>query len=154
MRSVIVTKDLSMIIYGRDAKIGPRSLKSLFSGRSMGTSNRSSAIYELSLKCANKAGSPGVQRRQRRVLDTSTTYVRGEENLKNWRPRGDSLIFDHQWELEKLTRIEMVERVRYLLLLRERLGLDELLTSKNEKNVCNIIARDGELVTLDDNLNW
>ena len=39
-----------------------------------------------------------------RVLDTSTTYVRGEENLVGWRPRGDSLIFDHQWELEKITR--------------------------------------------------
>jgi kinesin family member 1 len=161
LRPVIITKDLSMVIYGRDARIGPRSLKSLFSGRS-GTTNRSSAIYELSLKCANKAGSPGkywiclekqndykliltgVQRRQRRVLDTSTTYVRGEENLKNWRPRGDSLIFDHQWELEKLTRLEMVERVRYLLLLRERLGLDELQNSKNDKNVNNMIARDAD----------
>ena len=58
LRPVIITKDLSMVIYGRDARIGPRSLKSLFSGRS-GTTNRSSAIYELSLKCANKAGSPG-----------------------------------------------------------------------------------------------
>jgi kinesin family member 1 len=75
--------------------------------------------------------------------------VRGEENLKNWRPRGDSLIFDHQWELEKLTRLEMVERVRYLLLLRERLGLDELQNSKNDKNVSNMIARDVDS-TLDD----
>lgn len=91
----------------------------------------------------------GVQRRQRRVLDTSTTYVRGEENLKNWRPRGDSLIFDHQWELEKLTRLEMVERVRYFLLLRERLGLDELENSKNDKNVSNMIARDGD-TTIDE----
>ena len=30
------------------------------------------------------------------MLDTSSTYVRGEENLLGWRPRGDSLIFDHQ----------------------------------------------------------
>lgn len=68
----------------------------------------------------------GVQRRQRRVLDTSSTYVRGEENLHGWRPRGDSLIFDHQWELEKLTRLEEVERVRHTLLLREKLGIDKL----------------------------
>lgn len=67
----------------------------------------------------------GVQRRQRRVLDTSSTYVRGEENLDGWRPRGDSLIFDHQWELEKLTRLEEVERVRHTLLLREKLGIDK-----------------------------
>ena len=75
----------------------------------------------------------GVQRRQRRVLDTSSTYVRGEENLHGWRPRGDSLIFDHQWELEKLTRIEEVEKVRHMLLLRERLGLDKTTISKSEK---------------------
>ena len=29
----------------------------------------------------------GLQRRQRRVLDTSNTYVRGEENLHGWRPQ-------------------------------------------------------------------
>jgi len=52
-------------------------------------------------------------------LDTSGAYVRGEENLSGWRPRGDSLLFDHQWELEKLTRLEEVEKVRHALLLRE-----------------------------------
>lgn len=92
----------------------------------------------------------GVQRRQRRVLDTSSTYVRGEENLHGWRPRGDSLIFDHQWELEKLTRLEEVERVRHTLLLRERLGLDKsylhhnkmhLEYTKSEKEVCNMVAK-------------
>lgn len=85
----------------------------------------------------------GVQRRQRRVLDTSSTYVRGEENLDGWRPRGDSLIFDHQWELEKLTRLEEVGRVRHLLILRERLGMDTTPnpTTKTEKDVCNLAAR-------------
>lgn len=95
----------------------------------------------------------GVQRRQRRVLDTSTTYVRGEENLHGWRPRGDSLIFDHQWELEKLTRLEEVEKVRHTLLLRERLGLDRTLNynkyhldyTKNEKEVCNMVAKNNNL---------
>eukprot|EP00058_Branchiostoma_floridae_P005008 XP_002590496.1 hypothetical protein BRAFLDRAFT_86167 [Branchiostoma floridae] len=86
-------------------------------------SNRVSSVYELSLKHSSPEGSPGVQRRRRRVLDTSTTYVRGEENLAGWRPRGDSLIFEHQWELEKLTRLEQVERVRHLLLLREKMGI-------------------------------
>lgn len=90
----------------------------------------------------------GVQRRQRRVLDTSSTYVRGEENLHGWRPRGDSLIFDHQWELEKLTRLEEVGRVRHLLQLRERLGMDVTPnpTTKSEKDVCNLAARAGGVV--------
>lgn len=46
--------------------------------------------------------------------------------MHGWRPRGDSLIFDHQWELEKLTRLEEVERVRHTLLLREKLGIDKV----------------------------
>lgn len=63
-----------------------------------------------------------MQRRIRRVLDTSTAYVRGEENLSGWRPLGDSLLFDHQWELEKISRLEQVEKVRHALLLREALS--------------------------------
>ena len=114
-----------MILYGRDARTFPRltpntkALKHILSGayRDANT-NHISAVYELTFKRAVDSGSPGVQRRQRRVLDTSTAYVRGEENLKGWQPRGDSLIFDHQWELEKIRRIEEVERVRHRLLLK------------------------------------
>lgn len=63
--------------------------------------------------------------------------------MHGWRPRGDSLIFDHQWELEKLTRLEEVGRVKHLLLLRERLGMDTTPnpTTKTEKEVCNLAAR-------------
>ncbi|XP_044252923.1 kinesin-like protein unc-104 isoform X7 [Tribolium madens] len=150
-RPAIITKDLSMVIYGRDARTGPRSLKHLFSGNYRNAeANRLSGVYELLLRRASEAG---VQRRQRRVLDTSSTYVRGEENLHGWRPRGDSLIFDHQWELEKLTRLEEVERVRHTLLLRERLGLDRstnhnkyhLDYTKSEKEVCNMVAKNNNL---------
>lgn len=49
-----------------------------------------------------------MQRRRRKVLDTSVAYVRGEENLAGWRPRGDSLILEHQWELEKLEQLHEV----------------------------------------------
>ncbi|XP_057665128.1 kinesin-like protein unc-104 isoform X7 [Diorhabda carinulata] len=156
-RPAIITKDLSMVIYGRDARTGPRSLKHLFSGSYRNTeANRLSGVYELLLRRASEAG---VQRRQRRVLDTSTTYVRGEENLHGWRPRGDSLIFDHQWELEKLTRLEEVERVRHTLLLRERLGLDRTLNynkyrleyTKNEKEACNMVAKNNNINALANN---
>ncbi|XP_020283803.1 kinesin-like protein unc-104 isoform X1 [Pseudomyrmex gracilis] len=149
-RPAIITKDLSMIIYGRDARVGPRSFKHLFSGSYRNQeANRLSGVYELVLRRSSEAGSPGVQRRQRRVLDTSSTYVRGEENLHGWRPRGDSLIFDHQWELEKLTRLEEVERVRHTLLLREKLGIDKVPFcnkpfydfTKTEKDVCNMVAK-------------
>lgn len=52
----------------------------------------------------------GMQRRRRKVLDTSVAYVRGEENLAGWRPRGDSLILEHQWELEKLELLHEVSK--------------------------------------------
>uniref|UniRef100_A0A8I3QZC2 plus-end-directed kinesin ATPase n=1 Tax=Canis lupus familiaris TaxID=9615 RepID=A0A8I3QZC2_CANLF len=83
--------------------------------------NRVTGVYELSLCHVADAGSPGMQRRRRRVLDTSVAYVRGEENLAGWRPRSDSLILDHQWELEKLSLLQEVEKTRHYLLLREKL---------------------------------
>ena len=59
-RPAIITKDLSMIIYGRDARTGPRTLKHLFSGAYRNTeANRLSGVYELVLKRASEAGSPG-----------------------------------------------------------------------------------------------
>lgn len=49
-----------MVIYGRDARIGPRSLKHLFSGNYRNPeANRLSGVYELSLRRASEAGSPG-----------------------------------------------------------------------------------------------
>lgn len=82
----IVTKDLAMLVYGRDGRLGPR-LKHLFQGAFRNPeANRLTGIYEIIMKKA-KIGSPGLQRRQRRVLDTSNTYVRGEENLHGWRPQ-------------------------------------------------------------------
>ncbi|KAM4571750.1 kinesin-like protein KIF1B isoform 5-T5 [Fundulus diaphanus] len=125
IQPAIITKDICMVFYSRDAKISPpRSLRNLFgSGYSKTPDcNRVTGIYELSLCKMSDTGSPGMQRRRRKVLDTSVAYVRGEENLAGWRPRGDSLILEHQWELEKLEQLHEVEKTRHLLLLREKLG--------------------------------
>ncbi|XP_042650148.1 kinesin-like protein KIF1B isoform X22 [Tyto alba] len=125
IQPAVITKDVCMVFYSRDAKISPpRSLRSLFgSGYSKSPdSNRVTGIYELSLCKMSDTGSPGMQRRRRKVLDTSVAYVRGEENLAGWRPRGDSLILEHQWELEKLELLHEVEKTRHFLLLREKLG--------------------------------
>ncbi|XP_024861983.1 kinesin-like protein KIF1B isoform X7 [Kryptolebias marmoratus] len=125
IQPAIITKDICMVFYSRDAKISPpRSLRNLFgSGYSKTPDcNRVTGIYELSLCKMSDSGSPGMQRRRRKVLDTSVAYVRGEENLAGWRPRGDSLISEHQWELEKMEQLHEVEKTRHLLLLREKLG--------------------------------
>uniref|UniRef100_A0A6Q2X137 plus-end-directed kinesin ATPase n=1 Tax=Esox lucius TaxID=8010 RepID=A0A6Q2X137_ESOLU len=119
----VITKDFCMVFYSRDAKLpASRSIRNLFSTGCLrpSESNRVTGVYEVSLCHVADAGSPGMQRRRRRVLDTSVAYVRGEENLAGWRPRSDSLILDHQWELEKLSLLQEVRR--YLL---------------NPVNICN-----------------
>uniref|UniRef100_A0A674CUW3 Kinesin family member 1B n=1 Tax=Salmo trutta TaxID=8032 RepID=A0A674CUW3_SALTR len=111
IQPAIITKDICMVFYSRDAKISPpRSLRNLFgSGYSKTPDcNRVTGIYELSLCKMSDTGSPGMQRRRRKILDTSVAYVRGEENLAGWRPRGDSLILEHQWELEKMEQLHEV----------------------------------------------
>ncbi|XP_017553474.1 kinesin-like protein KIF1A isoform X13 [Pygocentrus nattereri] len=137
----VITKDFCMVFYSRDAKLSAsRSIRNLFSSGSLRPSegNRVTGVYELSLCHLADAGSPGMQRRRRRVLDTSVAYVRGEENLAGWRPRSDSLILDHQWELEKLSLLQEVEKTRHYLLLREKLestlllGQEPLLSCVNE----------------------
>nr|XP_034493090.1 kinesin-like protein KIF1A isoform X9 [Marmota flaviventris] len=120
----VITKDFCMVFYSRDTKLpASRSIRNLFGSGSLRASegNRVTGVYELSLCYVADAGSPGMQRRRRRVLDTSVAYVRGEENLAGWRPRSDSLILDHQWELEKLSLLQEVEKTRHYLLLREKL---------------------------------
>uniref|UniRef100_A0A8C4MR93 plus-end-directed kinesin ATPase n=1 Tax=Equus asinus asinus TaxID=83772 RepID=A0A8C4MR93_EQUAS len=100
IQPAVITKDVCMVFYSRDAKISPpRSLRSLFgSGYSKSPdSNRVTGIYELSLCKMADTGSPGMQRRRRKILDTSVAYVRGEENLAGWRPRGDTLCLLRQY---------------------------------------------------------
>ncbi|XP_052455397.1 kinesin-like protein KIF1A isoform X3 [Carassius gibelio] len=137
----VITKDLCMVFVSRDAKLpAARSIRNLFSSGTLRPSegNRVTGVYELSLCHLADAGSPGMQRRRRRVLDTSVAYVRGEENLAGWRPRSDSLILDHQWELEKMSLLQEVEKTRHYLLLREKLestlllGQDLLLSCGSE----------------------
>ncbi|KAH8854932.1 Kinesin-like protein [Schistosoma japonicum] len=133
-RPVCMTKDIAMIVLPRESKLmapSPRLtpnptraiLRSLWSilntfSRSM-EANHVTSVYDLQLGHS----SPKSQHiYNKSMMDTSLTYVRGEENIKGWRPRGDSLIIEHQWELERFHRISMVEKTRQLLKLREILG--------------------------------
>ncbi|XP_036971065.1 kinesin-like protein KIF1A isoform X17 [Acanthopagrus latus] len=138
----VITKDICMVFYSRDAKLSAsRSIRNLFGTGSLRAAdgNRVTGVYEVSLCNLADAGSPGMQRRRRRVLDTSVAYVRGEENLAGWRPRSDSLILDHQWELEKLSLLQDVEKTKHYLLLREKLestllmGQESLLSCVSEE---------------------
>ncbi|XP_023195181.1 kinesin-like protein KIF1A isoform X6 [Xiphophorus maculatus] len=133
-----ITKDICMVFYSRDTKLSAsRSIRNLFGTGSLRAAdgNRVTGVYEVSLCHLADAGSPGMQRRRRRVLDTSVAYVRGEENLAGWRPRSDSLILEHQWELEKLSLLQDVEKTKHFLLLREKLE-STLLTGQESLQYC------------------
>ncbi|CAL8252339.1 unnamed protein product [Merluccius merluccius] len=137
-----ITKDVCMVFYSRDTKVpASHTIRTLFGTGSLRATegNRVTGVYEVSLCHLADAGSPGMQRRRRRVLDTSVAYVRGEENLAGWRPRSDSLILEHQWELEKLSLLQEVEKTRHFLLLRAKLestlllGLEPLASISEEE---------------------
>lgn len=61
-------------------------------------------------------------------------------------PRGDSLIFEHEWELEKMYRMELVEKVRHILSVREALtnphentsALSRLTLSSSRMNLASL----------------
>ncbi|CAJ0566193.1 unnamed protein product, partial [Mesorhabditis spiculigera] len=150
----VITKDLCLLIYARDSKISAASrfCRSLIGGISKAPSmNRVPGVYEIAVKDASDSGSPGAVRRQRRVLDTSSAYVRGEENLGQWRPRGDSLIFEHQWELEKLARLQQVERVRLFLRLRDKLKKGKSSQGpKTPVSPCDPVRAIPDKVTMDE----
>ncbi|XP_016352712.1 kinesin-like protein KIF1A [Sinocyclocheilus anshuiensis] len=114
----VITKDLCMVFYSRDAKLpASRSIRNLFSSGTLRPSegNRVTGVYELSLCHLADAGSPG------KTPECS-----------------DSLILDHQWELEKLSLLQEVEKTRHYLLLREKLestlllGQESLLSCGSE----------------------
>lgn len=46
--------------------------------------------------------------------------MRGEENLRGWRPRRESLILHHQDLLLRMASIEETEKARHILLVREK----------------------------------
>lgn len=87
-----------------------------------------STVYELILRKAmntqNSQNSPGHLRRRRKIVDTSSCYVRGEDEFlkaNGWRPKGDSLLIEHQWILERNLRICLAEKVKHILRVRDQL---------------------------------
>lgn len=129
---VVMTKDLCCEIYARDSRLYPQLLskpntsllRSWLTGNfKMKKSTQVSSVYELTLrKTVNAKGSPGAMRRKRKILDTSNIYVRGQDEfLKDWRPKGDLLLIEHQWTLERNLRICLTEKVKHILQVRDQL---------------------------------
>uniref|UniRef100_A0A5K3EWL2 Kinesin-like protein n=1 Tax=Mesocestoides corti TaxID=53468 RepID=A0A5K3EWL2_MESCO len=117
--TVCLTKDLAMAIFPRSSTFTiPRPIRSLIGSLLNQVDLRHvTGMYDLQFwKIPDK---PSTQISTR--YSTSSTYVRGEENIRGWRPRSDSLILEHHFELERLRKIREVEKTRQFLSLREAL---------------------------------
>jgi len=137
-----ITKDLFLKVFDRDFAPSKNFL-SLFTSKSQKStrSTKITGVYEVTVK---------PEKDKNEIADTSSVYVRGEEILEGWRPRGVSLIDEHQAQLERLHGLAEVEKTRQYLALRERLHppaaerriLTEEDAGKLTSKVIGILTRD------------
>ncbi|GAA5877032.1 hypothetical protein JCM3774_006880 [Rhodotorula dairenensis] len=99
--------DLAVTIAGRDAR-GPSRFTTLFSSSRLAT--RIAAVFCVTLQPYQTRKAADIWR-----LDTSETYVRGEEILSGWRPRGWSLIRDYHATTSTTRKLADVEATKAFL---------------------------------------
>eukprot|EP00116_Pleurobrachia_bachei_P003537 sb/3463799/ len=121
IQPVVINKDICLSIQNRNDSTMMRSLRKIFTSNSPARSPdcyASFCIHEMML-CktitTENTSTPLV------LQDTSTTYVRGEEALGNWRPHGEQLISDHQDTLARLEYLAAVEDTRQLISLKDKI---------------------------------
>ncbi|KAG0034114.1 kinesin-like protein Klp8 [Podila clonocystis] len=136
---IIFQMDIATQIQDREARAP--SIFASFLG-STRTLSRSSGLYLLTLK-------PIVMKKASDLwkMSTAGTYVRGEEFLAGWKPRGVSLVNEFQSSTELLRRQEAVERTRQFLHLKEAALLE---ATNPEESVEGSSVPNGDEVVLDD----
>ncbi|XP_028418332.1 kinesin-like protein unc-104 [Dendronephthya gigantea] len=104
-QAVSLQKELLVAIYNRASKTTPsRSIWSqLFSNKTPDNPdmNQCSGVYELLITPI---------RNNEEEENAAAAYVRGEENIKDWRPRSSSLIEEHFKKQNKLLYIQEVQK--------------------------------------------
>ncbi|CDS10964.1 hypothetical protein LRAMOSA03229 [Lichtheimia ramosa] len=114
--------DIAVQIQGRDAAIGRSRLRKLLGSDKQ--LPKCSAIFLVNLR-------PPMTRRLSQLwrLNTVSKYVRGEEFLGSWRPRGVSLVNDYKHICARIRRKEQVEFTRQFLSLRQAIASKEQASS-------------------------
>ena len=112
-----------------------RFWEALFPSQHRPENNCMLGLYEVALQRTAESTS----RRRNPLFDNKQVYVRGEENLKGWHPRGISLIYEHQNQVKRLREIEQVERVKHILAVREKINRseDNISLSQSEDKLLN-----------------
>ncbi|KAI5480411.1 hypothetical protein MNV49_000986 [Pseudohyphozyma bogoriensis] len=104
---VVFEMDVAVTVQGRDAR-APSKLMSLFNSSRL--SSRISGLFAVRLK-------PFMTKKPNDIwrLNTAETFVRGEEVLGTWKPRGLSLIRDHDQQIQSETKAADVEAAKAVL---------------------------------------
>ncbi|GAA5834253.1 hypothetical protein JCM11251_000583 [Rhodosporidiobolus azoricus] len=105
--SIAFSMDIAVTISSRDAR-PPNKLLSLLTSNRL--SSRIASVFSVRLR-PHKTRKPGDIWR----LDTAETYVRGEELLAGWKPRGLSLVRDYDTSAEAMRKAADVEATKALL---------------------------------------
>lgn len=120
--------DLAVTIAGRDAR-SPSRFTTLFSSSRL--ANRVAAVFCVSLQPYQTRKATDIWR-----LDTSETYVRGEEILNGWRPRGLSLIRDYDATTSARRKLADLESTKAILAT-----LSETLSSETVRDEHGLVSR-------------
>ncbi|KAK9767804.1 hypothetical protein K7432_002085 [Basidiobolus ranarum] len=108
--------DIAVQIQGRESRISTKGLMGfLSSNKQLG---KVSGIFQVTLK-------PPMTRKLTELwrMNTASTYVRGEEFLGSWKPRGVSLVSEYRITNERIRKIELLENIRQHLDLLEKLNI-------------------------------
>ena len=112
---------------------GSRFWDMLFPSQHRAENNCVVGLYEVDLKRSTENNA----RKRTAIFDNQSVYVRGEENLKGWQPRGISLIYEHQNQVRRLREIEQVERAKHVLSIREKVdrSRDKITISQSDDDL-------------------
>ncbi|ORY02908.1 kinesin-domain-containing protein [Basidiobolus meristosporus CBS 931.73] len=109
--------DIAVQVQGRESRTLTKGLMK-FLGGSNKQLYKMSTVFQVTLK-------PPITRKLTELwrMNTASTYIRGEEFLGGWKPRGVSLVKEYRRIHERIRVVEDVEDTRQLLKMRELLGM-------------------------------
>ncbi|ORX91101.1 kinesin-domain-containing protein [Basidiobolus meristosporus CBS 931.73] len=110
---ICFSMDIAVQIQGRESRTLTKGLMGfLSSSKQLG---KVSGIFQVTLK-------PPMTRKHTELwrMNTASTYVRGEEFLGSWKPRGVSMVSEYRATSERIRKIELSEATRQHLQLLEK----------------------------------
>ncbi|KAK9762739.1 hypothetical protein K7432_011241 [Basidiobolus ranarum] len=146
---ICFSMDIAVQVQGREARTLTKGLMKLLGGSSEQL-YKMSTVFQVTLK-------PPITRKLTELwrMNTASTYIRGEEFLGGWKPRGVSLVKEYRHIHGRIRIVEDVESTRQLLKVRELLGIQtsSFSTLSSEELCQKVVALwQRPLRTIDDDI--